>query len=150
MMRSNCVPAEMCDFTVIGIDDNGGSVGMHLSRTGNLLAGHSVFSGGKRHYGLVKEYLPPCHRWIDITIPLDDVFRQYEEAASPIVVFASGDPLFFGFATTIRKRMPHASIKVYPVIRTTGTRIVLIPDKNPFNFLENIKTILNNKKTSIA
>ncbi|MBQ7017880.1 MAG: precorrin-6y C5,15-methyltransferase (decarboxylating) subunit CbiE [Bacteroidales bacterium] len=118
----------MCDFTVIGIDDNGGSVGMHLSRTGNLLAGHSVFSGGKRHYGLVKEYLPPCHRWIDITIPLDDVFRQYEEAASPIVVFASGDPLFFGFATTIRKRMPHASIKVYPVfnsLQTLAHRLVM-------------------------
>lgn len=118
----------MCDFTVIGIDDNGGSVGMHLSRTGNLFAGHCVFSGGKRHYGLVKEYLPPCHRWIDITVPLDDVFRQYEEAASPIVVFVSGDPLFFGFATTLRKRMPYASIKVYPVfnsLQTLAHRLVM-------------------------
>ena len=32
----------------------------------------------------------------------------------PIIVFASGDPLFFGFANTIRRKMPEAKIVLYP------------------------------------
>ena len=70
-----------------------------------------VFSGGKRHHELVKELIP---QWIDITVPLSEVFAQYAQIEKPIVVFASGDPLFFGFANTIKREIPDADIQVFP------------------------------------
>lgn len=99
------------DFIIIGIDDNGQQE--FSSEILGLIASHSVFSGGKRHHGIVRPLLPEGYRWIDITVPLDNVFRQYE-GHNKIVVFASGDPLFFGFANTIRKRLPEANIRLYP------------------------------------
>ena len=71
-----------------------------------------VFSGGKRHHEIVAPQLPEDAEWIDITVPLDAVFAQYR--SSPVIVFASGDPLFFGFANTIRRKMPEAEIVLYP------------------------------------
>lgn len=79
----------------------------------DVISAHRVFSGGKRHYELVRGFLPPQHVWIDITVPLDDVFGQYA-AYEEVVVFASGDPLFFGFANTVKNRLPQAEIKVFP------------------------------------
>jgi precorrin-6Y C5,15-methyltransferase (decarboxylating) len=70
-----------------------------------------VFSGGKRHYGLVAPYLPEGAEWIDITTPLDAVFAQYHDE---VIVFASGDPLFFGYANTIKRKMPDAEIVLFP------------------------------------
>ena len=72
-----------------------------------------VFSGGKRHHEIMRDFLPEDAVWIDITVPLSDVFRQYE-AYDDIVVFASGDPLFFGFANTIQRECPGCEMKVYP------------------------------------
>ena len=72
-----------------------------------------VFSGGKRHHEIMMDFLPEDAVWIDITVPLSDVFRQYE-AYDDIVVFASGDPLFFGFANTIQRECPGCEMKVYP------------------------------------
>ena len=59
------------------------------------------------------DFLPENAVWIDITVPLSDVFRQYE-SYDDIVVFASGDPLFFGFANTIQRECPGCEMKVYP------------------------------------
>ena len=73
-----------------------------------------VFSGGKRHHELVKELIPQDAQWIDITVPLSEVFAQYAQIEKPIVVFASGDPLFFGFANTIKREIPDADIQVFP------------------------------------
>ena len=70
-----------------------------------------IFSGGKRHYTLVAPYLPEGSKLIDITSPLDAVFEQYHDE---VIVFASGDPLFFGYANTIKRRMPDAEIIVFP------------------------------------
>ncbi len=70
-----------------------------------------IFSGGKRHYGLVAPYLPEGSQWIEITTPLDAVFEQYHDE---VIVFASGDPLFFGFANTIKQKMPDAEIVLFP------------------------------------
>ena len=72
-----------------------------------------VFSGGKRHHEIMMDFLPENAVWIDITVPLSDVFKQYE-AYDDIVVFASGDPLFFGFANTIQRECPGCEMKVYP------------------------------------
>ena len=74
-----------------------------------------VFSGGRRHHEIVAPILPEGAEWIDITAPLDAVFEQYHD---DVVVFASGDPLFFGFANTIKRRMPDAEIVVYPTFNS--------------------------------
>ncbi len=98
-------------FYVIGIDDN-----QEQSFSGevlNIIASHHVFSGGIRHHEIVSPLLPKGHLWIDITVPLSNVFNQYA-AHSYVVVFASGDPLFFGFANTIQREMPDAEIILYP------------------------------------
>jgi len=57
--------------------------------------------------------LPAAHEWIEVTVPLQDVYTQYRRH-SDIVIFASGDPLFYGFGSTLRREFPDAEIKVYP------------------------------------
>ena len=105
-------------FIVIGITDNPQPFFppevLTIIREGN------VFSGGRRHHDIVASLLPATAQWIDITVPLDAVFRQYETVdrkspnGQPIVVFASGDPLFYGFANTLRCRYLDADIVLYP------------------------------------
>ena len=102
-------------FTIIGIDDNDQQELSEQAR--KVIAGGLVFSGGKRHHEIMRKYLPDKHLWIDITVPLDRVFHQYKEY-SDIVVFASGDPLFFGFANTVRKRLPDAVVSVIPTFNS--------------------------------
>ncbi len=102
-------------FSVIGITDS-----VHpafSSEAEATIASSTVFSGGKRHYEIVKPYLPDNHLWIDITVPLEPVFKTYA-LNSHIVVFASGDPLFFGIAATLQREFPESSIKVYPTVNS--------------------------------
>lgn len=100
-------------FIVIGITDNPKPCFppevMEIIRRGK------VFSGGKRHHEIVAPFLPADAQWIDITAPIDSVFEQYH---NEVVVFASGDPLFFGFANTIKRRMPDAEIVVFPTFNS--------------------------------
>lgn len=77
------------------------------------IAQGKVFSGGKRHREIMSHCLPHDAEWIDITVPLADVFRRYE-LCDEVVVFASGDPLFYGFAATVQRECPQCQIKVYP------------------------------------
>lgn len=82
-----------------------------------------VFSGGKRHHEIVAPYLPADAQWIDITVPLDTVFKKYQLLSlnshlSTLIVFASGDPLFFGFANTLKREFPEAEIVVYPTFNS--------------------------------
>lgn len=98
-------------FYVIGIDDNQSQY--FNPEILDIINNHSVFSGGARHYEIVKPLLPERSSWINITIPLSAVFEQYSKYKE-IVVFASGDPLFFGFANTIQREMPDAEIVLYP------------------------------------
>ncbi len=86
-----------------------------------------LFSGGKRHHELVADFLPEGAQWIDITVPLDAVFEKYQNN-NDVVVFASGDPLFFGFANTIKHRLPEAEIVLYPAfnsLQTLAHRLVM-------------------------
>lgn len=86
-----------------------------------------IFSGGKRHHEIVMDLLPAEAEWIDITVPLDHVFTRYE-AHPEVVVFASGDPLFFGFANTIKRKLPSAEIILFPSfnsLQTLAHRMVL-------------------------
>ena len=90
-----------------------------------IIKNGKVFSGGKRHHEIVAPLLPADAQWIDITVPLDAVFEQYKSHStlhtphsSIIIVFASGDPLFFGFANTIKRKLPEAEIVVYPTFNS--------------------------------
>ena len=73
----------------------------------------SVFSGGKRHHEIVATLLPENAVWIDITVPLEKVFEQYEHY-DHVVIFASGDPLFFGFANTVQRECKGVTMRVFP------------------------------------
>lgn len=72
-----------------------------------------VFSGGKRHHEIMQTFLPEEAIWIDITVPLALVFQQYT-CYDEIVIFASGDPLFYGFASTVQRELPTCHVTVYP------------------------------------
>lgn len=98
-------------FYVIGIDDN--QQQYFSPEIKEAISSHTVFSGGARHHEIAESFLPKEYTWIDIVVPLQNVFQQYK-SHNEIVVFASGDPLFFGFANTIQREMPEAEIIVYP------------------------------------
>lgn len=108
-------------FIVIGINDAAQQeeIGWRNEELVRVIAAHRVFSGGVRHHELVAALLPASYEWIDIKVPLDAVFARYREhEQEEIVVFASGDPLFFGFANTILNRMPEAAIRLYPTFNS--------------------------------
>ena len=108
-------------FVVIGISD---SLDPFFSlEVLKIIKGGRVFSGGRRHHRIVASLLPVDSTWIDITVPLDAVLRQYVELSVDtgehgIIVFASGDPLFFGFANTLQREFPDAELKVYPTFNS--------------------------------
>ena len=110
-------------FIVIGITDN--PKPWFPPDVLEIIRNGKVFSGGKRHHEIVASLLPEGAQWIDITVPLDIVFKQYisltshlSPLTSEIIVFASGDPLFFGFANTIKRKMPEAEVVVYPTFNS--------------------------------
>lgn len=116
----------MLSFKVIGINDSPQPA--FTDEVKEVIDGGKVFSGGLRHHEIVGDVLPIGSQWIDITVPLGDVFQQYRNVDGEIVVFASGDPLFFGFASTLQKEFPDANIKVYPTfnsLQTLAHRIVM-------------------------
>lgn len=122
-------------FIIIGTDDNRKPFfppeALAWIRQGK------VFSGGIRHKEIVNDLLPEQAEWISITVPINNVFAQYEEAfarlektySDPvIVVFASGDPLFFGFANTVGRKLPETEIRLYPAfnsLQTLAHRLVM-------------------------
>lgn len=79
----------------------------------SVISAGKVFSGGRRHHEIMQSVVPDDAIWIDITVPLKDVFRSYE-AYDDIIVFASGDPLFYGFANTVMRECPDVALTVYP------------------------------------
>ena len=114
-------------FIVIGITDH--PQPFFPPEVLDIIRKGKIFSGGKRHHEIVMPTLPEDAEWIDITVPLDAVFEKYRETIllllkeglgedSSIIVFASGDPLFFGFANTIKRKMPEAEIVVYPTFNS--------------------------------
>ncbi|MDE7396145.1 MAG: precorrin-6y C5,15-methyltransferase (decarboxylating) subunit CbiE [Muribaculum sp.] len=80
-----------------------------------------AFAGGARHRELVAPLVDSSKPWIEIKAPLDDVFEAIEAVGGPVVVFASGDPLFFGFAATIINRCVDADVVVYQWLSSLQT-----------------------------
>lgn len=96
-------------ITVIGLTD---SPVPELSADAlAAIAGAHTFAGGTRHHAIVHGLLPAESCWIDVTVPLAPVIARI--ASEPeCVVFASGDPLFYGFAATLSRELPETEISV--------------------------------------
>lgn len=113
-------------FIVIGLSDSRQQY--FKPEIVQLIKAGKVFSGGLRHREIVQDLLPTGVQWINIVVPLDEVFARYAHH-SEVIVFASGDPLFFGFANTIIKRLPEAKVELYPTFNSLQTLAhqVLLP-----------------------
>lgn len=118
-------------FIIIGITDE--AQPQLSNEVVEIISRGRVFSGGKRHHEIMKPYLPEENEWIDITVPLERVFNDYrrhfeDRPDEAIVVVASGDPLFFGFANTVKRELPDAEISLYPSfnsLQTLAHRLVM-------------------------
>ena len=103
-------------FTLIGLSD---SAEPHLDPAAiEAIGAARIFAGGERHREIVSGLLPAVHRWITIAPPIDRVLSQLAEANEPVVVFASGDPFFYGFGATLQHRFPCASMQSFPVLHS--------------------------------
>ena len=99
-------------FTVLGMNDE--IAPQFTPEIQDLIAQHRIFSGGRRHRELVASLLPKEAVWIDIVVPLTEVYEQYRQHDAPVLVFASGDPLFFGYTTTLMREFPGLVRQTYP------------------------------------
>ena len=63
-------------FIVIGITDN--PEPFFPPEVMEIIKQGKVFSGGRRHHDIVAPLLPRDAEWIDITVPLDAVFDNYQ------------------------------------------------------------------------
>ena len=100
---------------MIGMDDN--PQPKHIDVIIKNVKHDNIFSGGKRHYEIVKPFLPADAVWIEIKAPINAVLAEYSrliQEGKVIVSFVSGDPFFFGFASTIRKNLLGVGMKVFP------------------------------------
>ncbi len=102
-------------FYVIGIDD--GAQPHFTAEVEAIIACGKVFSGGARHHQIVKELLPEGAKWIDITPPMSTLFDHYT-LHDEVVVFASGDPLFYGFGSTLQRYNPSAEMVLFPTFNS--------------------------------
>lgn len=102
----------MLTCTLIGISDS--PAPWFPPEVQAVIARGHTFSGGRRHHEIMASQLPAGYEWIDITAPLSDVFRQYDEVAGELIIFASGDPLFYGFAATVQRERPDWPLTIYP------------------------------------
>ncbi|MEG1866310.1 MAG: precorrin-6y C5,15-methyltransferase (decarboxylating) subunit CbiE [Bacteroides sp.] len=104
-------------FLLFGLDDS--PTPYFPPTVWEFIRAHRLFSGGRRHHERLRDLLPPDAVWIDIAPPLDDAFKTYAAYEGElIVIFASGDPLFFGFARTLQQRLPGADVSVYPAFHS--------------------------------
>ncbi|MBR1548033.1 MAG: precorrin-6y C5,15-methyltransferase (decarboxylating) subunit CbiE [Prevotella sp.] len=79
----------------------------------DIIGNGRIFSGGKRHHAIMAPLLPADAVWIDISVPLSAVFERYA-SYDHIVIFASGDPLFYGFANTVLRECKGVRVRVFP------------------------------------
>ena len=98
-------------FYIIGIDDS--SSPCFNEEIKAIVADGTVFTGGTRHYDIVRHLLPDEHLWIPIVPPMTTLFDSYA-GHDEVIAFASGDPLFYGFASTVQRMMPAAELQIYP------------------------------------
>jgi precorrin-6Y C5,15-methyltransferase (decarboxylating) len=78
----------------------------------------NYFAGGKRHYKLVKDWLPENAAWTFIMMPLITLFEEIKSGEGNWVIFASGDPIFFGIGNTLKREFPDVECEFYPVFNS--------------------------------
>jgi precorrin-6Y C5,15-methyltransferase (decarboxylating) len=100
-----------------------------------LLPKYTVFSGGDRHYALVKQWLPAEYTWISIKGDMPALFAAYRQVQLPVVVFASGDPLFYGILQTIQKYDATANVVAYPHFNSVQRLCAKI--NQPYQYVKN-------------
>lgn len=122
------------DFYLIGISNH--STPIWNSDGLQLIKESTVFSGGKRHYQLVKSFLPQKHTWIEISGKMKVLIEKYKKVDVPIVVFASGDPFFYGFGNTLQRLLPQSTLKAIPYFNS----IQLLCHKTQTNYNQ-LKTV---------
>ena len=83
-----------------------------------IIQSATYFAGGKRHRELVEGFLPHGFHWSDITVPLSNLYKKIEDSNSDWVVFASGDPLFYGIGITLKRKFPGAEIVSLPTFNS--------------------------------
>ncbi len=99
-------------FTVIGLSDNPDP---ELSvEAAEAVRKHRVFAGGQRHRMLVEDLLPEDSRWVTIGPPIPKVLDSFRDEPDAVVVFTSGDPLFYGFGATLQQAFPDAEYTYFP------------------------------------
>lgn len=99
-------------ITVIGLTDN--PEPKLTQEAMQAVKKHRVFAGGKRHRRIVARMLPEGSRWITIKPPIENVLKALRDEPAPVLAFTSGDPLFYGFGTTLQKAFPDAVYTYYP------------------------------------
>ena len=99
-------------ITIIGISDQKQKLFSTEVRQKIELADH--FAGGKRHYQKVVHLLPENSTWTFITVPLEHFWEELRSSHGHWVVFASGDPLFFGIGNTLKREFPDVEIEILP------------------------------------
>ena len=98
-------------ITIIGISDikpDFSKKELALIHSGNY------FAGGSRHRELVGDILPEKSHWHDIVVPLSSMYDAMKHSNSDWIVFASGDPLFYGIGITLQREFPSAEIQILP------------------------------------
>ncbi|MCY4418336.1 MAG: precorrin-6y C5,15-methyltransferase (decarboxylating) subunit CbiE [Cytophagales bacterium] len=82
-----------------------------------LIAQTTYFSGSERHKKWVQYLLPTHAHWIDLNPPLEQVLNEYaQKDKEDIILFVSGDPLFFGIGNLLVNRFPERKIYLFPHI----------------------------------
>jgi len=77
------------------------------------LSTHSIFCGSERHHEIVARWLPNGHLWLALHTACA-LLASADKFGQPIVVFASGDPLFYGIASALCTAAPNARVRTLP------------------------------------
>jgi len=106
----------MKNFVLVGLSDNPNPNFSEDVR--QAIYSHRVFAGGVRHKMLVEKYLPQACEWINIKAPLAETLSALACAAESVLVFTSGDPLFYGFGLTLQRAFPEAGFQYFPTFNS--------------------------------
>lgn len=109
---------------MIGMDDN--PQPKHIEVIIKNVKHDNIFSGGKRHYEIVKPFLPADAVWIEIKAPINAVLAEYSrliQEGKVIVSFVSGDPFFSASLPPSGKpfRSRHESVSLLQLIADVRT-----------------------------
>ncbi|MGI9558446.1 MAG: precorrin-6y C5,15-methyltransferase (decarboxylating) subunit CbiE [Thermodesulfobacteriota bacterium] len=101
-------------FAAIGIPCESGELTLS-GRAAEIVRKSRVFSGGKRHFEKVRDLLPAGGEWIDIGGDIEKTLKEYDRRRGngTIVIFASGDPLFYGIGSTLRRLRPECELEIF-------------------------------------